>query len=190
LRSQARRFASKLAIALPPRTVTRCDGSQRTYCRPSLPSGSVTGTAAPLRAAMWRPPTETVGVVEHSPRSPRLWSCGINTGVGVNLLFLPPQCLLLPPLLCLLRFIAGLRNRGGTPPPTCSTPAPTLDDVQHFRRRRRRRSSPRHCWEIGSSSERSPSLHRRRTSFGKLYFPLCSSPFLLLCSFAMVTLLA
>jgi hypothetical protein len=66
-RSQARQFASKLATALPPRTVTRCDGSQRIYYRPSWPSGSVTGTAAPLRAATWRPPAETVGVVEHSP---------------------------------------------------------------------------------------------------------------------------
>jgi hypothetical protein len=58
LRSQARQFASKLATALPSRTVIRRDGSQRLYCKPSLPSGSVTVTAAPLRATTWRPPAE------------------------------------------------------------------------------------------------------------------------------------
>jgi hypothetical protein len=89
LRSQARQFASKLATTLPSRTVTRCDGSQCIYSLPSLPSGTVTVTAAPLRAAMWRPPAETVGVVEHSPRSPRPWSCDINTVVGVTCSFYP-----------------------------------------------------------------------------------------------------
>jgi hypothetical protein len=64
-RSQVRRFTSKLATALPPRTVTRCDGSQGIYCRPSWPSGTVIVTADPLRAATWRPSAETVGVVEH-----------------------------------------------------------------------------------------------------------------------------
>jgi hypothetical protein len=34
-------------------------------------------------------------------------------GVGVNLLFLPPQCLLLPLLLCPLRFTASSRNQRG-----------------------------------------------------------------------------
>jgi hypothetical protein len=132
LRSHVRQFASKRATALPLRTVTRCDGSQCIYRRPSLPSGTVTGTAAPLRAATWRPPAETVGVVEHLPRSPRPWSRGINTGAGVSLLFLPPQCLLLPPLPCLLRFAAGLGNREGTPPPSpLCTPAPPLAAARH-----------------------------------------------------------
>jgi hypothetical protein len=154
-----------------------------------LPNGTVTGTAAPLRAATWRLFSETVGVVEHLPRSPRHWSRGINMGAGVNLLFLPPQCLLLPLLPCLLRFAAGPRNREGTPPllPSC-TPAPLLADVRHLHLPHRRRcsSSGYHRGEIGSLTASSPPLHRGRSNSGKLFL-LCSSSLTLFCSHALAT---
>jgi hypothetical protein len=145
LRSQARQFASKLATPLPPQTVTRCDGSQCSYSSPSWPSGTVTGTAAPLRATTWQLTAETVGVVEHShdPHDPGLF--GINTGVGVTCSFYPHSAFF---FLRSAAPCASPPDRGTEKesrrrrPPACRRLR--FADVW-YHRRRRRRSSLRHC---------------------------------------------
>jgi hypothetical protein len=113
-------------------------------------------------------------------------------GGGGKLALFTPQCLLLPPLPCLLRFTAGPRNREGAPPPSPScTPAPLLTDVRHLH------LHCRHCCslsrtllgEIGSPSASSPLFHHRRPSFSK-FFLLCSFSFMLVCNYAMVIFLA
>jgi hypothetical protein len=119
---------------------------------------------------------------------PTTLALGINTGVGVNLLFLPPQCLLLSPSLCLLRFLAGPRNREPASPSICSTPTPTLRDARHFVDDAAAAAS--FCSDIAGRFDL--LLHaclRRRPSSGEFFF-LCSSSFLLLYSFILVTILA
>jgi hypothetical protein len=131
--------------------------------------GTVTATAAPLRAATRQLMAETVVVVEHSPRPPRP-AAWYKYGVGVTLSFYPCHSAFF--LFCSSAPCASslVRRTASPPQPTCSPPTPTLDDARHLcrRRRRRRLSPPRHCRGIGTSPARSPLLQCCRPGSGEL----------------------